>query len=74
VAGQRRLHAFIDHLQLTAQRIVVAIVVAGLAHRAQRAFVEGADGGIVHFLARIFRRRGGDGKLLFFGGGGFPSG
>ena len=49
----------------------MAIVVAGLAYRAQRAFVEGADGGIVHFLARIFRRRGGDGKLLFFGGGGF---
>jgi hypothetical protein len=32
--------------------------------------VEGADGGIVHFLARILRRRGGNGKSLLFGGGG----
>lgn len=53
VAGQRRLDAFIDHLQLTAQRIVVIVVVAGLTHRAQRAIVEGADGGIVQFLTRI---------------------
>ncbi|SPX55485.1 Spermidine N1-acetyltransferase [Klebsiella pneumoniae] len=53
LAGQRRLDAFIDHLQLTAQRIVVIVVVAGLTHRAQRAIVEGADGGIVQFLTRI---------------------
>ena len=50
----------------------MTIVVAGLAHCAQRAVVEGADGGIVHFLARILRRRGGNGKSLLFGGGGFP--